>query len=132
MGGIDPPRLDGAFDNARAGVAAGVVVDAVLDSSPVDVDDNTGVNGKDREMAEVLDSSPVDVFELESMTIRGLNGKDWGMAEVLAIGRGPIRELVDVFKYSAVITMRKGKSSVIHARRRKNIHRGSKISVIGC
>jgi hypothetical protein len=86
VGGIDPPRLDGAFDNARAGVAAGVMVDAVLDSSPVDVDDNTGVNGKDREMAEVLDSSPVDVFELESMTIRGLNGKDWEMAEVLAIG----------------------------------------------
>jgi hypothetical protein len=30
--------------------------------------------------------------------------------------RCPIRELVDVFKYSVVITTQKGKSSVIHAR----------------
>jgi hypothetical protein len=54
--------LDGAFDNAVAGVAAGVMVDAVLDLSPV------------------------DVFALGSMVIRGLNGKDWETAEVLAIG----------------------------------------------
>jgi hypothetical protein len=62
VGGVGPPRLDGAFDNAVAGVAAGVMVDAVLDSSPV------------------------DVFALGSMVIRGLDGKDWETAEVLAIG----------------------------------------------
>ena len=37
VGSIGPPRLDGAFDNAVAGVAVGVMVDVVLDLSPVDV-----------------------------------------------------------------------------------------------
>ena len=61
VGSVGPPRLDGAFDNAVAGVAAGVMVDVVLDSSLV------------------------DVFALGSMVIQGLNGKDWETVEVLAI-----------------------------------------------
>jgi len=69
VGGVGPPRLDGAFDNAVAGVAAGVIVDVVLDSSLV------------------------DMFALGLMVIHGLNGKDWETAEVLAIGGAQLGSL---------------------------------------
>jgi len=67
--GVGPPRLDGTFDNAVAGVAVGVMVDVVLDLLPV------------------------DMFALGSMVIQGLNGKDWEMAEVLAIGGAQLGSL---------------------------------------
>jgi hypothetical protein len=61
VGGVGPPRLDGAFDNAVADVAVGIIVDGELDLL-------------------------VNVFALGLMVIWRLNGKDWEIAEVLAIG----------------------------------------------